>query len=85
MNVIFQLHEKYDPNLINDVDEREMLRRRRQTAHRITYQAALSHRHSIAANSDDGSQPEEYKVPRRKLLSGIFFVKFQFEFQNQNN
>ena len=74
MNVIFQLHEKYDPNLINDVDEREMLRRRRQTAHRITYQAALSHRHSIAANSDDGSQPEEYKVPRRKLLSGIFLL-----------
>lgn len=66
----FQFRERYDPNVINDMDEREMLRRRHETAQRITYQAALSQRHSIPLNSDEETSPDDDKLPSRKILPG---------------
>ncbi|KAK6627647.1 hypothetical protein RUM44_010126 [Polyplax serrata] len=63
-----KFRERYDPNVINDMDEREMLRRRHETAQRITYQAALSQRHSIPLNSDEETSPDDDKLPSRKIL-----------------
>lgn len=74
-----KFHERYDPNLIYGFDELDMsnmLRRRHQTAKRITYQAAMSNRHSVTPTSEEVPLGEEFKTPRRKIHSGTFFICF---------
>lgn len=70
-----KIHERYDPNLCYGFDEMDisnMLRRRHQTAKRITYQAALSNRHSATPTTEDAPLAEEFQTPRRKIHSGNF-------------